>query len=268
MAVDIKSVRTRIKSVDSTLHLTQAMGMVASSKMRRATAAMMSGRKYAEDLEAIMAGLAGCSDCRTSPYLNERKGEVVRLIVVAGDRGMAGGYNANVFRMVKNFENAQIVTIGKRACTKYGCDVNSSEYFTADEAFTLAQSLCEDYRHGKFDKLIIVASKYISVMSQDVYTKQILPVKIEGKDGGELSNGVVFEPDPMTILNNVMTLYVAGSIICAVKEGFACEVAARKTAMDSAGKNASEMLDDLQLQYNRARQGAITQEITEIVAGS
>jgi F-type H+-transporting ATPase subunit gamma len=243
------------------------MGMVASSKMRKATAAMMSARKYAEDLEAIMAGLAGCSDCRTSPFLNERKSGVTRLIVIAGDRGMAGGYNANVFRAIKKYGDVQIVSIGKRACTRYGNEINSSEYFSSDDAFGLAESLCKDYLEGKFDKLIIVASKYVSVMSQEVYEKQVLPVKTDGKDS-ELGNGVVFEPDPLAILNKVMTLYVAGRIICAVKEGFACEVAARKTAMDSAGKNASEMLDDLQLQYNRARQSAITQEITEIVAGS
>jgi F-type H+-transporting ATPase subunit gamma len=171
--------------------------------------------------------------------------------------------------MVKQFENAQFVTIGKRACSKYGNEANSSEFFNADDAMALAETTCKDYLEGKFDKLFIVASKYISIMSQEAYARQILPVKLDDdvlQNG--LCNSVIFEPDPMTILNNVIVQYVAGKIICAVKESFACEVAARKTAMDSAGKNASEMLDDLQLMYNRARQSAITQEITEIVAGS
>ena len=129
----------------------------------------------------------------------------------------------------------------------------------------MANLLCKDFTEGKFDRLGIISTKYNSVMSQEAYVKWVLPfTKSERND----TAGIVFEPDQLTVLNNVAKEYVAGIITVLVRESFAGEVAARRMAMDSAGKNAKEMIDNLQLEYNRARQSAITQEITEIVAGS
>ena len=254
-----------MKSVDSTLHLTKAMGLVASSKIRRATDAMNKSREYKKAVDEIVALLTSCPECKKSPYMRNTGGERTRFIVIAGDRGLAGGYNANIFRTAREFEGAEFITVGKRACDRFGSEANSSEFFSYADAYTLAIKLCDDFCAGKYDRLGIISTKYVSMLSQEPNVSYLLPLSDEQKKE-EIS--VVFEPEEILILNSAVPEYVAGTILAAVRESFACEVMARRTAMDSAGKNAQEMLDTLRLQYNRARQGAITQEITEIVAGS
>ena len=265
MAANTKALRVRIKSVTSTLQLTKAMGLVASSKIRRANDAMHKGREYAASLERSISLLTSSVECAKSPYMQKRDTARTRIIVIAGDRGLAGGYNANVFRLAKEYEGAEFIPVGKRACERFGKAINSSERFSFDEAAILADTLCTDFANGEFDRLGIISTKYISVMSQEATIKWILP--FEAKERGD-GAGIIFEPDILTVLNNVVREYVAGIITVAARESFASEVAARRMAMDSAGKNANQMISDLQLEYNRARQGAITQEITEIVAGS
>lgn len=265
MAGNTKALRVRIKSVTSTLQLTKAMGLVASSKIRRANEAMLKGRDYSESLAKTINVLTGDRECLKSPYMQMRDTGRMRIIVIAGDRGLAGGYNANVFRLCAEYPDAEFIPIGKRACERFGKPVISSEHFSFSNAAELADSLCKDFADGAFDRLGIISTKYISVMSQDAFVKWLLPFE---RSETENIAGVVFEPDQLTVLNNVVREYVAGMITVATRESFASEVAARRMAMDSAGKNAKEMISDLQLQYNRARQGAITQEITEIVAGS
>lgn len=265
MGADIKKLRTRIKSVNSTLHLTKAMGLVASSKIRRANEAMNRGNEYARAVREAAAQLTSCSECVKSPYMAQRDGGRLRLVVIAGDRGLAGGYNANIFRIVREYSDAEITAIGKYACDRYGGDYRSAENFSYADAKEIADSVCTDFADGKFDRLGIVCTRYISMMSQEAYIKWVLPLEKNEKAG---TGGIVFEPDEITVLNAMIPEYVAGILVACAKESFACEVAARRVAMDSAGKNAQEMLDDLGLAYNRARQGAITQEITEIVAGS
>ena len=254
----------RIKSVHSTRQLTNAMGLVASSKIRRAGEAMRKGRDYADALDSSLRALTADRECRKSPYMQQRDSGRIRLIVIAGDRGLAGGYNANVFRLAAEYPDAEVFPIGKRACEKFGTPHNSSEKYTFEEATALAEQLCADFAAGEYDRLGILSTDYHSVMTQETVIRWLLP--FEASD--ESAAGMIFEPDPLTVLNNVAREYVAGKIVAAVRESFASEVAARRMAMDSAGKNAQQMLDELQLQYNRARQGAITQEITEIVAGS
>lgn len=265
MGADIKQLRTRIKSVDSTLHLTKAMGLVASSKIRKATDSMHKGNEYARALEETISQLTAFEECKKTPYMSAREGERVCLIVIAGDRGLAGGYNANIFRLVREYPNAKIIPIGKRACEKHGEPVVLAENYPYAKAIALAHTVCQDFVAGKFDKFGIVCTKYNSMMSQDAYIKWLLPLTA---DASVKASDAIFEPDEVTVLNAVIPDYIAGMIISCVKESFACEVAARRVAMDSAGKNAQEMIDRLGLEYNRARQGAITQEITEIVAGS
>ncbi len=262
---DTKSLRNRIRSVDSTLHLTKAMGLVASSKIRRATEAMNKGREYANSLQNVVDLLTVSPECKKSPYMQVRETGVTRLIAIAGDRGLAGGYNANVFRLAATFPGAEMLAIGKRACERYGGDLILSEGFSYQDAKDMADQLCLEFSEGQFDRLGILCTKYVSMMTQTAQVVWALPlVEPEGKQ----SHSVLFEPDETRILNAAVPEYVAGLITAAVRESFACEVAARRMAMDSAGKNAQQMIDDLQLAYNRARQGAITQEITEIVAGS
>lgn len=266
MGADIKTLRTRIRSVDSTMHLTKAMGLVASSKIRRANDQMQKGRQYAAAMEQAVHLLTTCDECRRSPYMRPVPPDgVTRLIVIAGDRGLAGGYNANVFRLMREYPDVQITAIGKRACDRYGQPFISSETFSYADARRMAGELCAEFAAGRLDRLGIVCTQYVSMMSQTAEARWVLPLQA---DGAAANAAVIFEPDERTVLDAAVPDYVAGVLIAAVRESFASEVAARRVAMDSAGKNAQAMIDDLRLQYNRARQSTITQEITEIVAGS
>ena len=265
MGADIKKLRGRIKSIDSTLHLTKAMGLVASSKIKRATDAMLKGREYESAIHDAISALTASNECRMSPYMEKRDTQKLCLIVIAGDRGLAGGYNANIFRFAKEYEPECVFAIGKRACEKYGKELKLAEDFSYEDAAAMAGEICRRFCEGEFDKVGIICTKYLSIMSQEARVKWILPLE---RSEGSSGYSVLFEPDEMTILNAAIFEYLAARIVAAVRESYASEVAARRFAMDSAGKNAQQMLDDLQLKYNRARQGAITQEITEIVAGS
>ncbi len=267
MGADIKSLRTRIRSVDSTLHLTKAMGLVAASKIRRATRTMNQSREYATAMEDVVSVLRSSPECERTPYM-QPAGEGTRLIVIAGDRGLAGGYNANVFRLAATEPDAEVIPIGKRACERWGKPVVSSEKYPATEAKKLADELCRDFLEGKFSRLGILYTRYRSMMSQEATLLWVLPLEKQEKSGESAEAAPLFEPDERTVLNAAVPTYVSGLLAACVRESFACEVAARRMAMDSAGKNAQEMIDRLQLQYNRARQNSITQEITEIVAGS
>ena len=264
MGANTKALKNRIRSVDSTLHTTSAMGLVASSKMRRANQAMQAGKQYVAAFDRVVGVLASVSECQQSPYMRDT-GERTKLIVIAGDRGLAGGYNANVFRLVATMTAEEIIPIGKRACDRYKGEFHSSEKYTGAEATALARRLCKEFVDGEYDRLGIVYTRYISMMSQETEVKWVLPLQ---KPEAVEPISAIFEPDEETILNATVPDYIAGILMACIRESFASEVTARRMAMDSAGKNARAMIEDLQLQYNRARQGAITQEITEIVAGS
>lgn len=269
---DTKALRSRIKSVDSTLHLTKAMGLVASSKLRRSGEAMMKARDYASSVREVIARLSASRECEKSAFMRRSSEDITRtrIIVIAGDRGMAGGYNANVFRLAAEYEGAQFIPIGKRACARYRADGAgediSSEHFSSEDAGKLARELCSDFASGKFDRLGIISTKYQSMMVQTARIEWLLP--LERSENAASGVSIIFEPDELSILGAVVPEYIAGIIASDIRESFASEVAARRNAMDSAGKNATEMIEKLQLEYNRARQGAITQEITEIVAGA
>lgn len=263
MGADIKSLRVRIKSVNSTLHLTKAMGLVASSKIKKALSAMSKSREYEKSFRDVCMNLASSSECRKSPYVRGNEGKH-KIIVIAGDRGLAGGYNANIFRLMRELPEAEIIPIGKRACDRYGKKFISSEHFAVKDAYEIAEKLCREFMNGETGKVSVVYTRYVSAMTQLATVEDILPLPTDN----EPAKGMLFEPDELTVLNSAVPGYLAGRIVSAVKESFACEVVARRTAMDSAGKNAEQMIDNLTLEYNRARQGAITQEINEIVAGS
>ena len=265
MGVDIKSLKNRIKSVDSTLHLTNAMGLVASAKIRGATLLMGKSREYAKALEDTVTVLATAKSCEKSPYMQNGQNGKTLIIAIAGDRGLAGGYNSNLFKACEEFDADKIIPIGKRACERYGADVVKAEGFSYNEAITLAKNLCDEFKKGMWERVGIVYTKYESMMTQSPATQWILPVE---KSDKKLNADIIYEPDERTVLEAVIEEYIAGKIVASVKESFTCEVVARRFAMDNAGKNATEMIENLTLQYNRARQGAITQEITEIVAGS
>lgn len=265
MGADTKKLRNRIKSVNSTLHLTKAMGLVASSKIKKANRSMLSSREYRNSYAETVNRLTKSRECMKSPYMQKRDGNNICLICIAGDRGLAGGYNANVFKISKEYENATIIPIGKRACERFSKPALLVENFGYNDAKNIADKLCTAFANGEYDKIGIIYTKYISIMSQEAKLKWILP--LEKKEVSD-NTSIIFEPDEITVLNSAIHEYIAALIISYVKESYASEVAARRVAMDSAGKNAQEMIDELGIEYNRARQGAITQEITEIVAGS
>ncbi len=264
MSANIKQLRIRIKSVNSTRHLIKAMGLVASSKIRKSNAAMKCANEYSNAVVDTIDELTLCRECMKSPFMAKRDTNRTRLIVIAGDRGLAGGYNANIFRLLREYEYEGVQAIGKRACERFGKELRLAEDFSYEDAKEIAVKLCEQFKNAQFDRLGIVYTKYHSMMSQEATVRFVLPLE-KSKDG-ECS--AIFEPDEITVLNAIVPEYLAGVLVACVKESVASEVAARRVAMDSADKNAQEMLDTLNLDYNRARQGAITQEITEIVAGS
>ena len=265
MGLDIKSLKSRIKSVDSTLHLTKAMGLVASAKIRGATIAMNKSRQYSKALADTVSLLASSKICEKSEYMQSSENGKVCIIVVAGDRGLAGGYNSNIFKLTDSLGDSKIIPIGKRACDRFGKEQIKVEAYSYEDAIILANRLCGEFKEGKYEKIGIVSTKYVSMMTQNPEVEWVLPVT---KTEKSTKADIIYEPDERTVLEAVIGEYIAGKIVAAARESFACEVVARRFAMDSAGKNAGEMIDSLKLQYNRARQGAITQEITEIVAGS
>ncbi len=265
MGADIKALKNRIKSVDSSLHLTKAMGLVASSKIRRANEEMKKSKQYFKSVMAIMDELRTVPECSRNVYLKSVEGERTKLIVVAGDRGMAGGYNSNVLKLYREYPSADIIPLGKRICDRVGSEFVSSETYSYTEAKELANSLCEQFASGEFDRLGIISTKYVNMMVQEAQIKWILPLSVASS---KESSSMIFEPDAPSVLDAAVPEYVAAFIIACVRESFACEVAARRMAMDSAEKNAQQMIEDLELEYNSARQSMITQEITEIVAGS
>ena len=263
---DTKQLRNRIKSVNSTLHLTHAMELVAASKIKKASERMAGSNDYARAAAEAMAVLAACPACEKSPYLKKNASGETRLMVIAGDRGMAGGYNANIYRLAREYPDAKIIPVGKRAYDRFdGEAFYGAEAFTTLDARKIADKLCRDFLEGGYGRFGILYTRYVSMLQQEASVRWVLPLDIDADRSGK---DIVFEPDEAYVMSSLVPEYVTGMIMASVRESFASEVAARRMAMDSAGKNARQMIDDLKLKYNRARQGAITQEITEIVAGS
>ena len=276
MSTSAKDVKNRIKSVESTMHITKAMELVASSKLRKAKERMEKSRSYFEIMSEALSDIASEDRDGSSVFLKQRESKKSCYIVIAGDRGLAGGYNNNIFKLYS--ENAVndncVVPIGKRSLEhfkKHGAEIISEDYsvidtFDMEKCISLASLLVDGFKKGDFDSIYIVYTNFDSMLSQSPRIKKILPPEI--KKSEKSHSYILYEPSTEAVLNAVIPEYISGMIYSAVSESYASELAARRTAMDSASKNAEEMIDDLSLKYNRARQNAITQEITEIVAGA
>lgn len=264
MKTDVKQLRTRIKSIGSALQLTNTVGLVASAKIRRASELMLKSKEYSASLEEAVLLLSSCRECEKSPYMMYHGDKRPCVAVIAGDRGLAGGYNANIFRVAREYGAAKIIPIGKRTCEHFDENGFRVEGFSYTEAKKIAENVCSDFINGRTDSFGIIYTHYHSFAEQKVTVKRLLPLQ---KINGDAGTAAIFEPDELTVLNKVMPEYVAGMLLSCARESFACEVAARRTAMDSAGRNARKMIDELKLEYNHARQGAITREIAEITAG-
>lgn len=273
-----RDVKNRIRSVESTMHITKAMELVASSKLRKAKERMENSRAFFTALYETLCDIANYNNDFSSVFVRERPVQKVCFVVVAGDRGLAGGYNSNVFRKVREREITSpycVVPIGKKALEFYrknGIEVLTDAYANVStidlaQCSALGKELAKAFKDGKFDALYLVYTDFVSMLSQAPQSCQLLPLAVD-KERERQKGFILYEPSSTGVFNQIIPEYLSGMVYGAVCESYASELAARRTAMDSATKNASDMIDALSLQYNRARQGAITQEITEIVAGS
>lgn len=273
----IKAVRQRIASVSSTMHITHAMQLVASSKMKRAQARLEQSAYFFSAVREAFADLSARST-EGSVYLRGGEGSATLCVMIAGDRGLAGGYNNNVFKLVKAMADkgdTVFLPIGKKAvdyCLHHELAVLQSfpsvERMTAAECDGIARMLTERFAEGAYRCVQLIYTKYHNMLSQEALTEPLLPAAPKEAPQQARKGYVSYEPSPAAVMAAVVPVYLSGMLWGAVSEAYACEIAARRSAMDSATKNANEMLNELSLQYNRARQGAITAEITEIVAGA
>ena len=274
----MNDIKSRIKSVTGTMQITKAMELVATSKLRRAREKIESSRPFHQIISEAIEHISTCDGVQDSVWSRTSEGKKPLIIVIAGDRGLAGGYNANIFRLTATLaegREATILPVGKKALDHYnhrGVKPYSSSYgcvaeVSVGDALALADSICRGYASDEFDSVIVVYTKFASMISQIPVYEQLLP--FEKEEGGKRKDtDPIYSGDPVEILDKIIPQYVGGVLYSTVCESLASESAARRTAMNAANKNAAEIIDTLVLKYNRARQAVITQEITEIVSGS
>jgi F-type H+-transporting ATPase subunit gamma len=274
----MKAIKLRIKSVESTMQITKAMQLVATSKLRRAKERMENSKPFAAvSRETLMEAVSQC-DPQTTPFMERREVKNRCYVVIAGERGLAGGYNANVFKAVAAHAGETpycVLPMGKKTIDKFQHlhvklldeSLFHVEGLGVSTCFRLADQLIEGYKNGDYDELVLVYTTFQSMMSQEVRVEQLLPI-VKPEEDNARNVVTIYEPSPAEMLETVMPDYLGGRLYSAACDSFASEISARRNAMDSATKNAGEMISDLRLKFNRARQGAITQEITEIVAGA
>lgn len=275
----MKDIKNRIRSVESTMQITKAMELVASSKLRRAKERAESTRPYFTTLHQTLSDIAYSNTEFSSPFVQKREVKKVCYVMIAGDRGLAGGYNSNLFKAVAaamEGKNLCVLPIGKKAveyCAHRGIEMVSDQYVSVEDlklrdCFSVARLLCRQFREGAFDELYVGYTNFVSMLSQQPAVLGLLPIHYERPEKAKAESLLEYEPSSGAVYNAIVPEYVGGLLWGAVAESLASELGARRTAMDAASKNAGEMIEDLSLKYNRARQGAITQEITEIVAGA
>lgn len=281
MAANMKAVKLRIKSVQNTMQITKAMELVASSKLRRAKERSETCRPYFKELYSTLQKIAYQNTEFLSVYAKEPKSEKVCYVVIAGDRGLAGGYNSNLFKCLEadaKGKDYKVLPIGKKATEYFKrrkveiVTENFNEIAPIDvgDCFAISNLLCKDFKEGNYGTLKLVYTEFVSMLSQVPHAVSVLPLtEITTEAPTEpIKNLTLYEPDSNEVFNAIVPEYVAGVIYGAVCDSLASEQAARRTAMESATSNAEEMIETLNLHYNRARQASITQEITEIIGGA
>lgn len=281
MAANMKAVKLRIKSVQSTMQITKAMELVASSKLRKAKERAEVCRPYFETMHQTLMDIAQGNTDFSSVYARESGNEKRCYVLIAGDRGLAGGYNTNLFKCLEAASVNQdflVLPIGKKAVeyskrNGFACVTESfgeiADVSVAD-CFEMANLLCGEFKKGEFGHIDLCYTKFVSMLSQQPSAIPVLPLKdlTDKQDTKSIRNLILYEPDASEVFDAIVPEYLAGLIYGAVCESVASELAARRTAMEAATNNAEEMIEKLNLHYNRARQASITQEITEIVGGA
>ena len=278
--VSTKEIKNRIRSMESTRQITKAMEMVAASKLRRAQAQIASSRPYFGILYSTIQDILRTNREFQSPYLKARSGSKVMYIVIAGDRGLAGGYNSNILKLVLSEiqgKDATVLPIGKKAVDYFkskNVPALTEQYAEAagvsiGDCFSISKQLSKAFLAGEFDEIRVAYTNFVSVLSQTPQSMRLLPLsKPEQSEDSPSSSLILYEQDSEEVFASIIPEYLGGILYGALCESRASEQAARRAAMDSATQNADDMIADLSLKFNRARQAAITQEITEIVAGS
>ncbi len=280
-----KEIRTKIKSIQNTKKITRAMEMVAASKMRKAQQRMQASRPYAQKIRAVIGHLAQAHPEYRHPYLQERAAvKRVGLIVVTSDRGLCGGLNTNLFKAavgaIRDWRNKDVEVdlclIGQKGITflKRLGNVRASIGHLGDapgitELIGSVKVMLDAFDNGEIDRIDVVYNQFVNTMTQKPSIEQLLPVQADVIDN-ELQHSwdYLYEPDAKEVLTELLVRYVESQVYQGVVENIACEQAARMVAMKAASDNAGDLIDDLKLVYNKARQAAITQEISEIVAGA
>ncbi|MEO8382132.1 MAG: ATP synthase F1 subunit gamma [Acidobacteriota bacterium] len=279
--------RRRIRSVKNTQQITKAMKMVAAAKLRRAQERMMNARPYAAALREVLASVSTRVDVSQHPLLQEREQEdKVLLLVVTADRGLAGAFNTNVIRAAQNaiaekgWADVHLLPIGRKALDffkrrPFPIRRQATQVYQAlslETAREIATALIEDFVSGEFDAVYVVYNEFKSVIAQRVTLERLLPLNREwtGKEGQSAEPAVeyIYEPSPEKILSDLLPKHIEFQLYRILLESAASEQGARMTAMESATKNASDMISHLTLTYNRIRQASITKEIIEIVSGA
>lgn len=280
----MRDIKRRIKSVNSTQQITKAMNLVASSKLNRAKARFNDTKPFFEATQRVITNVVKGSKGVSSIFMQERnESNKALVIVVAGDRGLCGGYNSNVCKaameIISKKDNAAVMTVGNKAREFFRHkhieivdsfrDVSEKPEYL--DAYILGRKAIDMYEKGEVDEVYFVYTKFITTLTNEPKAVKLLPLDSKDFENNEESHSAtltIYEPDEEAVLNYVIPKYVNTVIYGGMVESAVCELSSRMTAMDSATENASEMIDHLNLVYNRVRQGAITQEITEIVSGS
>jgi len=280
-----KEIRTQIASIKNTQKITKAMEMVAASKMRKAKDRMNATRPYASKMRNVIGHLANANTEYNHPFLLDRE-EVNRVgyIIISSDRGLCGGLNVNLFKAAlkdmqqwqdKNIE-IDFCLIGAKATQffkKFSANIVSQVSQLGDEVrleelIGTVKAMLDAYTDGKIDRVYLVENEFVNSMTQEPKVSALLPLAAEDNDEMKHHWDYIYEPDAKTVLDSLLTRYAESIVYQGVVENVACEMSARMVAMKSASDNAGDLISDLELAYNKARQAAITQEISEIVGGA
>ncbi|OQY18082.1 MAG: ATP synthase F1 subunit gamma [Desulfobacteraceae bacterium 4572_35.1] len=280
----LKDIKKRIGSVKNTQQITKAMKMVSAAKLRRAQEAVVAARPYADKMSEVIASMAMRNSEIEHPLLETRDNKRALVLIMTGDRGLCGGFNSSIVKAAEAFINDKVGGFEEyalRIVGRKGNDTLKRRSYTIDKVYEnitgsinystaalLGSEVVEDYSDGKYDAVYMIYNRFISAISQDVTTCKLLPIEPDIPEEGAYAADYIYEPSSADVLTSLLPKHIEVQIFRALLESVASEHGARMSSMDSASKNAAEMINKLTLQYNRARQAAITTELMEIISGA
>ena len=279
MGASMKDIKNRIRSVESTMQITKAMELVASSKMRKAKERAEAARPFFNILYETISDLSAYVGDEPDPYTRQPGNKPPLYIVIAGDRGLAGGYNSNIFKLVDSEiegKEARIIAIGRKSVEHYdhrswkveGRYPGLAEQLKPAITMEIAQTILSLYHKGKIGRVVLAFTQFVTPLTQEATLLQMLPLVLPHEEKPRTGANMIYDPSPAAVFRSIIPQYLSGMVYGGVVESYASEQGARRTAMESATNNASDMIANLSLSYNRARQAAITQELNEIVSGA